>query len=139
MDIGTLLDSIEAKLIAHNIPHEREATRLFVLPASDEGFTVLIFGEGEAFTVYANGWHDDFEDAEEAGRFFLYALTETVRLQEERRDGEAYKWTLDYQEEGTWRTLSTTGLFLSPFWKRKRKVTLQNRWLPPEAVAEESP
>lgn len=138
MEIGTLLDRIEAKLVAHGVPHEREATRLFVLPASDEGFTVLIFAEGEAFTVYANGWHDDFEDPEEAGRFFLFALTETVRLQEERRGGDAFRWTLEYQEEGTWRSLSTTGLFLVPFWKRREKVTLQNHWLPAEAVAEES-
>ncbi|CAN5613168.1 hypothetical protein BH11ARM2_BH11ARM2_21700 [soil metagenome] len=134
MDLGPLLDRIEAILVANSIPYEREENRLFVVPISEDGFTVLIFSEGETVSVYCNGWHDDFEDGEEAARFFLFALTNGVRLQVQSRNGEAYKWTLEVLQDEKWSQVSKTGLLIIPFWQRKTEATLQNRVLSTEAA-----
>ncbi|RYG32480.1 hypothetical protein EON81_20565 [bacterium] len=105
---------------------EAEELSIYVLPANDEGFTVLMFMENDVFSVYYNGWHQEFEDEETAIGTFMTGLTKQVRLIEVRRGGEAYRWTLETQTGDGWWTVSTTSLPYAPFWKRKRPVVLQN-------------
>lgn len=132
MSSPSFIDRIEAKLASHpDAKVEKDENRIWVLPADDAGFTVLIFQTAEEYVVYYNGWHDTFPDEDSAVSCFLAGLTDARRLVEERRGGQAYKWTLETKAEEGWWTISTTGMVLVPIWKRKKLVTLQNRLLRP--------
>jgi hypothetical protein len=63
-----------------------------VLPSADNGFTVTLRVSGEGYTVFFDGWHEDFNDQEEALNCFAFGLADECRLKESRRGGFAYKW-----------------------------------------------
>ncbi|RYG46018.1 hypothetical protein EON79_11195 [bacterium] len=109
---------------------ENDGRSIYVLPDTEEGFTVLIFHDKGRFSVYYNGWHEEFEDEEAAIGCFVTGLTPKVRLIEERRGGKPYRWTLETKTGEGWWTVSTTSLPLAPFWRRKRPTVLQNRLVP---------
>ena len=101
-----------------------------VLPLSDEGFTVdLTVNGGDSYTVSFNGWHEDFQDREEALNVFALGLSTHCRLREYRRGRFAYKWTLEFKDGDDWEAQSTTGLLLFPFWLEAKIFVLQNNLL----------
>lgn len=110
-------------------PHakvETHANSISVLPGSVNGFTVsLVVGQG-SYTVSFNGWHEDFKDAEEAIRCFIFGLSSRCRLRESLRGAVACQWTVEYLEKGEWYADSRTGLLLFPFWTKKTTRYLQN-------------
>lgn len=83
----------------------------------------------DSYTVFFNGWHEDFESPEEASNVFALGLSDECRLREYRRGEFAYKWTVESLEEGKWEEQSTTGLFIFPFWRTRRLHYLQNKLL----------
>jgi hypothetical protein len=79
--------------------------------------------------VYYEGWHDEFDDDEEAIKCFMLGLTPVVRLKVTRRGGTAHKWTVYVDAGRKHEGFSTVALMFFPFWRKGEIVTLQNRWL----------
>jgi hypothetical protein len=100
-----------------------------VLPADDQGFSVSIHSAGRRFTVSFSGWHEDFEQPEEALDCFFFGLSESCRLRVTFAGRFAYRWTLESRESGVWREDSTTGLLLFPFWRKRIVNHLQNHFI----------
>jgi hypothetical protein len=118
-----------------NIPgarYEVEGDSITVLPTSPDGFTVSAVKNGDGYTVFFNGWHEDFESAEETVTVFGLGLSDECRLREYRRGSFVYRWTVEFLEDGQWEEQSTTGLLLFPFWRRPQMRYLQNGLLPPK-------
>ena len=122
-----VIDEIKAKL--NKYPHakfESNSSSVSVFPTSADGFTVGLTVNQDSYTVSFDGWHEDFQDEEEALNCFAFGLSSACRLKEYRRGNFAYKWTVESKENGKWVEDGTTGLFLFPFWIRKEVRYLQN-------------
>lgn len=103
-----------------------EAHGLSVTP--DNGFTVWIASNDNYFSVGFDGWHEHFEAAEEALKFFAWGLSDRCRLKIVSRGRTQCKWVTESLEDGEWVEVSTTGLFFFPFW-RKAEVTYKQNHL----------
>lgn len=112
-----------------NVRYESDASSITVFPADADGFAVSIVKNVNGYTVSFNGWHEEFESADEAMNVFGLGLSDECRLREYRRGGFAYKWTVETLEAGQWQEQSTTGLLVFPFWRRSQMHYLQNRVL----------
>lgn len=122
-----VIKEIEARL--QEYPHakfESSGGSISVLPISSDGFTVRMTVNQDSFTVFFNGWHEDFQDKEEALDCFAFGLSSECRLKEYRRGNAAYKWTVESRENGEWVGDSTTGLLFFPFWLKREIRYLQN-------------
>jgi hypothetical protein len=121
------IEAIKSRLARYaHVKYESTETSIFVDPVSEQGFTVGFTLEGDHYTVYFNGWHENFEDQEDALNRFALGLSQDCRLKEYSRGEFAYKWTVETWEEGKWIEAGTTGLFLFPFWKSPTVNCLQN-------------
>lgn len=105
---------------------ESDDMNISVFPLFDDGFTVSFSASKDTYTIGFNGWHEEFQDKEEALNCFAFGLSSECRLKEIRRGSFAYKWTVESKENGRWVEDSTTGLLLFPFWKKKEERYLQN-------------
>jgi len=125
----SLIDDIKKKLEKYpHIQYECNASSITVLPSDADGFSVdLTENSGNCYTVSFEGWHEDFEDAEEAMNAFAFGLSDECRLREYRRGGFPYKWTPEYLENGEWKEESTTALLIFPFWRKVEIRYRQNR------------
>lgn len=126
-----LIEQIKTRLSKYpEARYESNASSITVLPISAEGFSVgLTINPGNGFTVSFEGWHEEFEDAEEALNVFAWGLSDECRLCEYRRGRFPYKWTVEYWEDGEWTQQSTTGLIFFPFWRKVEAHYLQNKLL----------
>ncbi len=124
------MDSIERLkdcLAGHpSISYEVSGDLLSVPAADSSGFDVVLQEAGETTTISLDGWHEDFEDPGEAIRCFMFALSPRCRLRVVSRGDLDCNWTLESQHGDGWVTVSTTGLLLIPFWRRKAVRYLQN-------------
>lgn len=123
----------ELKRRLDSIPNARynsDDSSITVLPNDADGFEVtLIKNSANSYTVFYNGWHEDFEDVEETINVFGLGLSDECRLKEYRRGNFAYKWTVETLEDGRWCEQDTTALLLFPFWRKSQVRYLQNRLL----------
>ena len=128
---GKLIEKIESRLSNYpDVRYESNVSSITVYPAAADGFSVMLTQNlGNGYTVSFEGWHEDFEDAEEAMNVFALGLSDECRLREYRRGRFPYKWTLESWEDGEWVEQSTTGLFLFPFWMKSQVRYLQNKLL----------
>ncbi len=121
------IEKIKEKLQKYpQIKFEEDENSIWVLPASEEGFTVTLDIGYDNIKVFFNGWHEDFENEEEALNCFAFGLSTDCRLKEFHRNNESYKWTLEYKENGEWIAESTISLFNFSFWQRQTILYLQN-------------
>lgn len=133
-----VLEEIKAKLQQYPfVRYESDADSLSVFPTANDGFTVGLTVNQKSFTVSFNGWHEDFQNEEEALTCFAFGLSADCRLKEYKRGSFAYKWTVEARENGEWVEDSTTGLFLFPFWKPKESRYLQNNLIAAERSIDE--
>ena len=100
-----------------------------VEPSHAGGFTVWLTEGQSGFTVGFDGWHEEFENEEEALSVFTFGLSEDCRLKVVQRGGADCSWTVESREGEEWSGDSTTGMLLIPFWRTKRVVYRQNRGL----------
>lgn len=125
-----LIEELKHKL--NNLPNvrfESDQFSLTVFPADANGFEVGVIKNSDDFTVSFNGWHENFDNMEEAATIFGIGLSDECRLREYRRGTFTYKWTMETLEEGKWEEQSTTALLIFPFWRRAEMRYLQNRFL----------
>lgn len=126
------LQAIEEKLRRYpGLDVERGDGFIRVRPQADDGFMVELRENGQAITVFMEGWHEDFEHADEALECFALGLSDRVRLRVVSRGKLDCAWTLETLREGAWVPDSTTGLLLIPFWIRRSERYLQNHLIEP--------
>ena len=131
----SLIEEIKNRLLKYPHVHfTSDDCSITVLPISADGFPVTVTeNSSNGFTISFAGWHEDFENKEEALNVFAFGLSDQCRLREYRRGGFAYKWTLESWEDGQWKADSTTALFFFPFWRKLEVRNLQNKALSPES------
>ena len=122
-----VIEQIREKLKSYpSVESKKTVNSIAVLPSSDEGFEVRLDDNGETYTVSFEGWHEEFESAEEALDCFAFGLSSECRLKELRKGGSPYRWIVESKVDGSWSSDSETGLLIYPFWKRSEIVYRQN-------------
>jgi uncharacterized ParB-like nuclease family protein len=101
---------------------------LAVTAQTPTSFDVTFHGDSGAYSVSFGGWHEDFQDDDEAARCFLFGLSRDCRLRVLRRGRMDYKWVVQHQVDGRWCDESTCGLLFIPFWLPKQERILQNEY-----------
>jgi hypothetical protein len=126
-----LIQEIKNKLTKYpGVRYESGASWITVFPSSDDGFEVsLMLNGGSEYMISFSAWHVDLSSPEEALNLFAMGLSDGCRLKEYRRGTFAYKWTLEYLEDGEWTEDETTALVLFPFWRKRAVRYLQNHLL----------
>ena len=125
-----VIEEIKDKLRKYpHLKYEENENSISIVPDSEHGFTVSLVVNGNTYTVSFDGWHEDFQDKEEALNCFAFGLSSDCRLKEYRRGNSAYRWTLESKEEEGWAEDSTTGLLFFPFWRKVEIRYLQNNIL----------
>jgi hypothetical protein len=115
---------------------EERPGAIVIHPADTSGFTVGFYADGDSYVVSFDGWHEEFASAEEALNCFAFGLSESCRLRVHRRGGKEYSWTVEHEENGSWKAESTTGLLFFPFWRRLEVVYRRNRLLAPNSAVQ---
>jgi hypothetical protein len=124
----SVIERIREKLKSYpSVEFKETADSITVLPNSNEGFEVRLDDNGETYTVSFEGWHEEFESAEEALDCFAFGLSSECRLKELRKDGSPYRWIVESKVDGSWTGDSETGLLIYALWKRSEIVYRQNR------------
>lgn len=131
------IEQIQAKLakypgVRSELADSGEGRRLTVLPQNADGFAVSLVERPGHWTVAYDGWHEEFETADEALACFAFGLSAECRLRVEYRGTAAVKWTVEALAAGQWAEDSTTGLFHPFVWRRRRVRYLQNHLVPSE-------
>lgn len=97
------------------------------VPAFHEnGFDVILLESDRDWMVSYDGWHEHFDNKEDALGCFGFAFSEKCRLKVFLCGDSPYKWTVETIENGNWTEMSTTGLIPFTFWRRKKVVYKQN-------------
>ena len=100
---------------------------LSIHPSDPKGFTVWIAVNAQVFTVGFDGWHEEFQDENEALNCFAFGLSDQCRLKVVKRGDAETAWIVESRDGDDWREDSTTGLFIVPFWKKKSIEYRQNK------------
>lgn len=123
------LESIKVKL--KNYPstsYEEGPGFIKVFPINPDGFSVSMYLQPKCIEVYFDdGWHEKFQDANEALDCFSFGLSENCRLKITTRGNSRHKWEVQFIKSEKWETESVTGLLIFPFWKKARVFYLQNK------------
>jgi hypothetical protein len=126
-DNSGVIARIEEKLREYpDVLYRKSDNRLEVPAQSPTGFCVWILDRPDKYTVGFEGWHEEFEDADEALDCFTFGLSNACLLRIFRRGETDYKWLVLQRENGEWVSDSETGLLLFPFWRRCVQRDLQN-------------
>ena len=104
--------------------------RIEVHPANSAGFIVGLHVHARGFTVYFEGWHEEFISEDDAVKCFMFGLSSRCRLAVVLRGQFPVKWTVEHFEDGRWMSDSETGLLFQPFWRRRRIEYRQNFLMP---------
>jgi hypothetical protein len=124
------IEKVKAKLSAYpEIRYSEGPDLIEVHPRDPSGFTVgLIIGR-RGFTVYFDGWHEEFTSEDEALDCFAFGLSPKCRLAVVVRGDTETRWVVEGFENGAWTPDSETALLLQPFWRSARVEYRQNRVL----------
>ncbi len=125
----TVIEKIENKLRKYpSARYLRVGETITVEATGEDGFSVWLTEKNPGYTVGYDGWHDEFEDEEDALEAFAFGLSDDCRLKVVRRGKSDCAWTVEGKnEDGNWIGDSTTGLLITPFWRKKSIAYLQNR------------
>ncbi|HJR57488.1 MAG TPA: hypothetical protein VJ798_13010 [Rhizomicrobium sp.] len=121
-------DIIEEKFKSHpEARYSRDGSSITVQSKEAHGFPVSYsFNDGRHAVSYL-GWHEEFEDQDEALDCFAFGLSKKCRLQVWKKGHFPYKWVVEVKDsEGNWKEDSRTGLLLFPYWKGTTITSLQN-------------
>ncbi len=126
----TTIEKVTRKLAAYSaIQWTSDAHSIRVETPKSGGFSVWLKVNDPGFTVGFDGWHEEFDTEEEALNCFAFGLSDRCRLKVVRRGNFDCSWTVESKSNGEWTEDSTVGLFLVPFWRRKRVEHRQNSLL----------
>ena len=121
------MENIRRLLKENNVKFKESNGWIIVHPKDKEGFEVS-YSEDEMFAyVGCSGWHEEFDDKEEAKNCFMNALTPHVRLQVSLKGQFEYKWKYEARFEETWEDFGITALLFIPFWRKTKIVIKVNK------------
>ncbi len=125
----TAIEKIESKLQRWpSLRHSIDGNTITVESDAADSFAVWLTENQSGFTVGFDGWHEEFEKEDEALETFAFGLSDDCRLKVIRRGNMDCAWIVQGKgDDGEWRGDSTTGLLLTPFWRRRNIVYRQNR------------
>ena len=124
------IQKIKTMLSAYpDVRYSESADGIEVHPRDQSGFTVGLRVTPSSFTVYFEGWHEEFTSEDEALGCFAFGLSPKCRLAVVFRGNTETKWVVEGFENGAWTSDSETGLLLQPFWRSARVEYRQNRIL----------
>jgi hypothetical protein len=76
-------------------------TDIHIRPAREGGFEAgLSTGERGRHTVWFEGWHEEFETAQEALSCLAFGLSRQCRLKVFSAGATDYRWVVEYRREG---------------------------------------
>jgi len=124
----TAIEKIESKLRKYpSAQFSVSGDMITVQPTDSEGFSVWLTEKRPGYTVGYDGWHDEFEDEEDALAAFDFGLSEDCRLKVIQRGEIDCAWIVEGRDaDGRWSGDSTTGLLFTPFWKKRKTIYRQN-------------
>jgi hypothetical protein len=123
----TVIERAVKALPADGLRLETTAQALTVLPATDDGFPVVLLVHGDReFEVQGEGWNERFDRAEDAYDCFLFLLSEQGRLKVTMRGTTAVGWQVEKREYGLWVPAHPVRRRLVPLWRRAHTVWKQN-------------
>jgi hypothetical protein len=111
-----------------------DESELAVEPPAAQGFALVVTREASGWVVWYDGWHEHFDDEDQAVRCFQAGLSGRCRVKVELRGETPYRWTAERLSEQGWRPISTVGIFWYPFWRRRRLEYRQNPPTPPRGA-----
>lgn len=122
-----VIEKVKASLAKYaGIRYLETPNKIEVHPADESGFTVGLLASRSRYTVYVDGWHEEFTSEDEALDCFAFGLSPACRLAVIFRGRTATKWIVESLHDGQWTRDSVTGLLLQPFWREARVVHRQN-------------
>jgi len=130
----TAIEKIENKLRKYpSARYSRVGDTITVEATDGDGFSVWLTEKKPGYTVGYDGWHEEFDDEEDALNAFAFGLSDDCRLKVVRRGSSDCAWTVEGKnEDGNWIGDSTTGLLMTPFWKKKSIAYRQNHLITSE-------
>lgn len=136
-----IIDTIIEKLVKYpDIRFEKKNDwELEIFSRDERGFDILLQIDHRENTLHFGTFHWHFDNTEDEINEMLnqlvFGLTGIARLKELSKNGKAYKWTLQIQDnEGNWYDNGTMGLFNFNFWTKENVRYLQNDLLPKEIL-----
>lgn len=104
-----------------------DGSTIKVESGTDDGFCIWLTENQSGYTVGFDGWHEEFEDEEEALATFAFGLSDDCRLKVLQRGNMDCAWAVEGKDvNGEWTGDSTTGLLITPFWRKRKIVYRQN-------------
>jgi len=85
-----------------------------------ESFVVRIWWDGDEFQTGFDGWHEHFDDLDDALDHFVLGLSGICRLKVITRGQTECSWTAQIRQGDGWVDVSKTGLIFIPFWRQAR-------------------
>ena len=119
---------LAGKLKKHsNLRWSRGDNFLKIDAPTPSGFAVDFRHEGDEWNVYlgSGGWHQHFDDPEEALDLIAWCYSGEARVREVYRGNILQKSVLEGYVDGAWTSISLTG-YLAPFWRKRTEVLLEN-------------
>lgn len=123
-----IIEEIKQRLFKYpHVKYKVSENAITIFPTSGCGFEISLFVEADhSFTVFFEGWHEEFEEKEDALNCLAFGLSTDCRLKVSSRGSFSYKWTVEFREDDKWKEEATTALFFYPFWRNKTEHYLQN-------------
>ena len=125
MTTKTFIEEIRFRLTQY--PHviaQEGGNTISVSP--EGGFKVWAVDQGDEYTVGFDGWHEHFDDMNDAIHCFAWGLSTKCRLKVVSKGGEPCRWTAQVLINGEWLDESTVGSVLTKFWKSSEESYLHN-------------
>ncbi|MBI3476413.1 MAG: hypothetical protein HY010_11825 [Acidobacteria bacterium] len=120
-------DLLEKLKKCDQVPYETGQHFIRIPPTSSAGFSIVIEWIWDThFTVFLDGWHQDFDTYQEAVRCFALAVSGHYRLKTRSKGGFRFRWTVEYWDGSDWVEDSTTTDLFYPFWKPTSTNYLRN-------------
>lgn len=120
-------DLLEKLKSCNHAQYETGQHFIRIFPTARLGFSVMIEWIWDThFTVFLDGWHQDFDSYEEAVSCFVRAVAGGYRLKARRKGGSPFRWTVEYWDGSRWVEHSTMTNLFYPFWKPTTTNYLRN-------------
>lgn len=135
MNPSELLHIVAEKLRLHPTIRweQRSDSEIHIFKPNPDGFDILLQVDERENTLCFKPsfhWHFDHDEQETDELLHLLgsAITGSSRLKQYSKNGKAYKWTLQIQDEaGNWPDYGTTCLLHFNFWTKPEISYLQNK------------
>jgi hypothetical protein len=130
--VNTILDKITK--YPQIIFEQNSENEFRIFANSESGFDIILELAARENTLHFGTFHwhfsNDPEDINSMLNMIAMALTGHARIKEFSKNGNAYKWTVQVQDEaGQWHDNGTMGLFNFNFWTKPDVRYLRNTFV----------